>query len=71
VTLITSSFDIKHFPDTNNKNPIRKKPVRAGDVMFLGIPDSIVEELHIDEQRTFEVIPTREGIFLRILPEGI
>jgi hypothetical protein len=52
------------LPDLNNKNPIWKKPILVGDTMFLAIPDSIVQLLHINEEYTwFQEIPTNEGIF--------
>ena len=42
----SSSSNIIRLSDSHNKNPIRKKPIRVGDLMFLAIPDSIVEKLH-------------------------
>ncbi|MGB6533809.1 MAG: hypothetical protein WBF33_37480 [Candidatus Nitrosopolaris sp.] len=67
----SSSSNINRLSDSHNKNPIRKKPIRVGDMMFLAIPDSIVEKLHIDEDSWFEQIPTIEGIFLKISSKEI
>jgi hypothetical protein len=64
--MISSSSSYKGLADSRKKNPIRKKPILIGDTIFVALPDSIVEELHIDEQQTFEVIPTSRGIYLQI-----
>ena len=68
--LTTSSSNIG-LPDSNN--PIWKKPHRiSSDMMVVAIPESIVQRLQIDEQRTwFEEIPTSEGIFLKISSKEI
>jgi len=70
--LTTSSSNIG-LPDSNNKNPIWKKPHRISpDMMVVAIPESIVQQLHIDEQGTwFEEIPTETGIFLKISSKEI
>jgi hypothetical protein len=64
----TSSSDIKGLPDSNNRNPILKRLIRISDTMgVVPIPDSVIKKLHIDEECTwFEVIPTSEGILLKI-----
>ena len=70
--LTTSSSNIG-LPDSNNKNPIWKKPHRISpDTMVVAIPESIVQQLHIDDECTwFEEIPTSEGIFLKISSKEI
>jgi|GEM_PF-7057749 len=51
----------------NIKNLILKRLIRISDTMaVLPFPDSIIKELHIDEDTWFEVIPTNEGILLKI-----
>ena len=65
----TSSSNINGFPDSNNENSIWKKAIRVGDqrpAIVVVIHESIVQQLHIDEQCWFEEIPTSEGILLRI-----
>jgi hypothetical protein len=70
--LTTSSSNIG-LPDSNNKKPICKKPIRIShDMMVVAIPESIVQQLHIDEQRTwFQEIVTSEVIILKILSKEI
>jgi hypothetical protein len=65
--------NINGLANSNNKNPIWKKPHRISpNMMVVAIPESIVQQLHIDEQQTwFEEIPTSEGIFLKISSKEI
>jgi hypothetical protein len=56
----------------NNRNPIWKKAIRIGSAVVAPIPESLVKELHIEEEYTwFEVSSTSEGIFLRIASKRI
>jgi len=60
----TSSSNIKGFPESNP----RKKVICIGGqppAMVVLIHDSIVKQLHIDEQCWFEEIPVSNGIFLK------
>jgi hypothetical protein len=47
----------------------RKKPARLSpNAMGIAIPQSLVELLHIDDERTWvEEIPIKEGLLLRIV----
>ncbi|MGC2682225.1 MAG: hypothetical protein WA323_10180 [Candidatus Nitrosopolaris sp.] len=70
--MITSFSNIKSLPDSDTKNPIWKKVIRFGDqppVMVAVIHESIVQDLHINENTWFEEIPTSQGIFLKISPK--
>jgi hypothetical protein len=61
--MTTSSSNIKGLPDSNNKNPLWKEPIRVANATVVIIDESIVQKLQIDEQHTFlEKIPTSEGI---------
>ena len=69
-----SSSNIKNLTDSNTRNPIWKKVIRFGDqppVMVAVIHESIVQDLHINENTWFEEIPTSEGIFLKISSKEI
>jgi hypothetical protein len=59
--------------DSNNSDSVWKKPIRISpSLMVVAIPESIVQLLHLDDQRTwFEQIPTREGLFLKISSKEI
>ncbi|MFZ0510815.1 MAG: hypothetical protein WAM14_04345 [Candidatus Nitrosopolaris sp.] len=68
---MTASSNIKGFPDSN---PICKKVIRVGDqpsAMVVVLHESIVKQLHIDEECWFEEIPTSEGILLKISSKKI
>jgi hypothetical protein len=55
------------YSNINNRNPIWKKAIRVGQVVVVPIHESLLTELHIDEECTwFEEIAMSEGIFLRI-----
>ena len=59
----------KGHPDSNNKNPIRKKVICLGDMpsaMLVVLHDSIVKKLAIDEECWLEQMPLNGGIFLRV-----
>ncbi len=72
--MTVASSGIKGLTDTNNVDSIWKKPIRISDNMtVVAIPESVVQQLHIDEQRTwFQVIVTSEGeIILKIFSKEI
>lgn len=71
MTITGSSSSIKDFPHSNNKGTIWKKLILVGDTMFLPIHESIIQQLHIDEQCWLEQVPTSEGIFLKISSKKI
>jgi hypothetical protein len=60
----------KEIPDSNNKSRIWKKVICVGGeparTMVVIIHDSIVKQLHIDENCWFEEIPTSEGVVLKL-----
>jgi len=63
------TYNINTLPDPSNENPIRKKVICIGGqphAMVVFIHDSIVKQLHIDEECWFEEIPVTNGIFLKI-----
>lgn len=69
-----SSSNIKNLADSNNKNPILKKVIRFGGqppVMVAVIHESIIQDLHINENTWFEEIPTETGIILKISSKEI
>jgi hypothetical protein len=73
VLLSTSSSNIKDFPDSN-KNPIWKKVICIGDkppAMVVVIDESIVKQLHIDEESWLEQIAISGGIFLKLSSKKI
>jgi hypothetical protein len=73
--LTISSSNIKGLTGSNKENPIFKKAIRIGDeqppVIVAVIHESIVQDLHINENTWFEEIPTSEGIFLKLSSEEI
>ena len=48
-----------------------KKPIRVANATVVVIHESIVHQLHIDENTWFEEIPTSQGIFLKISSKEI
>ncbi len=71
--LTTSSSNIG-LPDSNNKNPVWKKVICIGDkppAMVVVIDQSIVRQLHINENTWIQEIPSETGIILKISSKEI
>jgi len=71
---MTLSSNIKSLPDSNNKNPIRKKVICVGDkpsAMLIFLHESIVKELAIDDNTWLEEILIDDGILLKVSSKKI